>query len=116
MTKKPSHSLLEVTPFGKAHGAGPEDHKGPEPEGANIEEQGFGWTSDYGSGVGRDTITSGIEGAWTANPIQWDNGYFDMLFKYEDSWVLEKSPAGAHQWTPSNQEILTWHLMQKIPT
>ena len=90
--------------FGKAHGAGPEDHKGPEPEGANIEEQGFGWTSDYGSGVGRDTITSGIEGAWTANPIQWDNGYFDMLFKYEDSWVLEKSPAGAHQWTPSNQE------------
>ena len=52
----------------------------------------------------RDTITSGIEGAWTANPIQWDNGYFDMLFKYEDSWVLEKSPAGAHQWTPSNQE------------
>ncbi len=90
--------------FGKAHGAGPEDHKGPEPEGANLEEQGFGWTSDYGSGVGRDTITSGIEGAWTANPIKWDNGYFDMLFKYEDSWTLEKSPAGAHQWTPANQE------------
>ena len=90
--------------FGKAHGAGPEDHKGTEPEGAALEEQGFGWTSDYGSGVGRDTITSGIEGAWTPNPTQWDNGYFDMLFKYEDSWVLEKSPAGAHQWTPSNLE------------
>ena len=90
--------------FGKAHGAGPEDHKGPEPEGASIEEQGLGWTSDYKSGVGRDTITSGIEGAWTANPIAWDNGYFDMLFKYEDTWELTKSPAGAHQWTPSNQE------------
>ena len=90
--------------FGKAHGAGPEDHKGPEPEGAALEEQGLGWTSDYGSGVGSDTITSGIEGAWTANPIQWDNGYFDMLFKYEDTWTLTKSPAGAHQWTPSNQE------------
>ena len=88
--------------FGKAHGAGPEDHKGPEPEGGSIEEQGFGWTSDYKSGVGRDTITSGIEGAWTANPIQWDNGYFDMLFKYDETWTLEKSPAGAHQWTPSN--------------
>ncbi len=90
--------------FGKAHGAGPEDHKGPEPEGASLEEQGLGWTSDYKSGVGRDTITSGIEGAWTANPIVWDNGYFDMLFKYEDTWELTKSPAGAHQWTPSNQE------------
>jgi len=90
--------------FGKAHGAGPEDHKGPEPEGAGIEEQGFGWTSDYKSGVGRDTITSGIEGAWTPNPTQWDNGYFDMLFKYENDWVLEKSPAGAHQWTPGNPD------------
>ena len=90
--------------FGKAHGAGPEDHKGPEPEGAPLEEQGLGWTSDYGSGVGRDAITSGIEGAWTANPIVWDNGYFDMLFKYDDTWELTKSPAGAHQWTPSNQE------------
>lgn len=89
--------------FGKAHGAGPEDHKGPEPEGGSIEEQGFGWTSDFKSGVGRDTITSGIEGAWTANPITWDNGYFDMLFKYDETWQLEKSPAGAHQWTPSNQ-------------
>ena len=90
--------------FGKAHGAGPEDHKGPEPEGGSIEEQGFGWTSDFKSGVGRDTITSGIEGAWTANPIAWDNGYFDMLFKYDETWTLEKSPAGAHQWTPSNQD------------
>ena len=90
--------------FGKAHGAGPEDHKGPEPEGASLEEQGLGWTSDYKSGVGRDTITSGIEGAWTAAPTTWDNGYFDMLFKYEDTWELTKSPAGAHQWTPSNQE------------
>ena len=90
--------------FGKAHGAGPEDHKGPEPEGASLQEQGLGWTSDYKSGVGRDTITSGIEGAWTADPITWDNGYFDMLFKYEDTWELTKSPAGAHQWTPSNQE------------
>ena len=90
--------------FGKAHGAGPEDHKGPEPEGAALEEQGFGWTSDFGSGVGRDTITSGIEGAWTANPTVWDNGYFDMLFKYDETWTLTKSPAGAHQWTPSNQE------------
>jgi len=90
--------------FGKAHGAGPEDHKGPEPEGAALEEQGFGWTSDFGSGVGRDTITSGIEGAWTSNPTQWDNGYFDMLFKYDETWTLTKSPAGAHQWTPANQE------------
>ena len=90
--------------FGKAHGASLEDHKGPEPEGAGLEEQGFGWTSDYGSGVGSDTITSGIEGAWTPNPTQWDNAYFGMLFKYEDSWVLEKSPAGAHQWTPENPD------------
>ena len=86
--------------FGKAHGAASEDHKGPEPEAANIEEMGFGWTSDYASGVGSDTITSGIEGAWTANPTQWDNGYFDLLFKYE--YELKKSPAGAHQWHPIN--------------
>ena len=86
--------------FGKAHGAASEDFKGPEPEAANIEEMGFGWTSDHGSGVGRDTITSGIEGAWTPNPTQWDNGYFDMLFGYE--WELVKSPAGANQWHPIN--------------
>tara|TARA_Y100000741_G_scaffold59687_1_gene41781 strand:- start:6049 stop:8169 length:2121 start_codon:yes stop_codon:yes gene_type:complete len=86
--------------FGKAHGAASEDHKGPEPEAAAIEEMGFGWTSDHGSGVGRDTITSGIEGAWTSNPTQWDNGYFDLLFKYE--YELKQSPAGAHQWHPIN--------------
>ena len=86
--------------FGKAHGAASEDFKGPEPEAADIEEMGFGWTSDHGSGVGRDTITSGIEGAWTPNPTQWDNGYFDMLFGYE--WELVKSPAGANQWHPIN--------------
>jgi catalase-peroxidase len=90
--------------FGKAHGAGDAGLVGSEPEGASIEEQGFGWTNAHGSGKGRDTITSGIEGAWTANPIQWDNGYFDLLFKYEDSWVLEKSPAGANQWTPANPD------------
>ena len=90
--------------FGKAHGAGDAGLVGSEPEGSSIEEQGFGWISTHGSGKGRDTITSGIEGAWTANPIQWDNGYFDLLFKYEDSWVLEKSPAGANQWTPSNPD------------
>ena len=82
--------------FGKAHGAGAEDHVQTEPEGAPLEEMGFGWTSTYGSGVGSDTITSGIEGAWTANPTQWDNGYFDLLFGYE--WELTKSPAGAHIW------------------
>ena len=86
--------------FGKAHGAGPEDLVGVEPEGAPIEQMGFGWKSDHGSGQGRDSITSGIEGPWTANPTQWDNGYFDLLFGYE--WELVKSPAGAHQWHPKN--------------
>ena len=90
--------------FGKAHGAGDAAHVGAEPEGAAIEEQGFGWISTHGSGKGRDTITSGIEGAWTANPTQWDNGYFDLLFKYEDNWKLVKSPAGANQWTPENPD------------
>ena len=90
--------------FGKAHGAGDAGLVGSEPEGASIEEQGFGWTSTHGSGKGRDTITSGIEGAWTANPTQWDNGYFDLLFKYEDNWKLVKSPAGANQWTPENPD------------
>ena len=84
--------------FGKAHGAASEDHKGAEPEGANIEEMGFGWSSDHGKGMGRDSITSGIEGPWTPNPTQLDNGYFDMLFGYD--WELVKSPAGAHQWHP----------------
>ncbi|MDP6224546.1 MAG: catalase/peroxidase HPI, partial [Candidatus Poseidoniaceae archaeon] len=90
--------------FGKAHGAGDAAHVGAEPEGASIQEQGFGWISTHGSGKGRDTITSGIEGAWTANPIAWDNGYFDLLFKYEDAWKLVKSPAGANQWTPENPD------------
>ena len=88
--------------FGKAHGAASEDHKGAEPEGASIQEQGFGWTSSFGSGKGVDTVSSGLEGAWTTNPIAWDNNYFDNLFKYE--WELTKSPAGAHQWTPKNAE------------
>lgn len=82
--------------FGKSHGAGDASHVGPEPEAAPIEAQGLGWLSTHGSGKGRDTITSGIEGAWTANPTQWDNGYFDLLFGYE--WWLTKSPAGAYQW------------------
>jgi len=82
--------------FGKAHGAGDASHVGPEPEAAPIEAQGLGWQSSYGSGKGRDTITSGLEGAWTANPTKWDNGYFDLLFGYD--WWLTKSPAGAFQW------------------
>lgn len=86
--------------FGKAHGAGPESHVGPEPERGAIEAQGFGWLSTYGSGKGGDTITSGIEGAWKPNPTKWDNGYFDVLFRYE--WELVKSPAGAHQWRAKN--------------
>ena len=86
--------------FGKSHGAASEDHKGPDPEAADITEQGLGWTSNFGSAKGVHTISSGIEGAWTNNPIQWDMGYFDNLFGYE--WVLTKSPAGAHQWTPKD--------------
>lgn len=86
--------------FGKAHGAGDAAQVGPEPEAAPLGEMGFGWKSSYGSGKGDDTITSGIEGAWTPNPTQWDNGYFDMLFSYD--WDLVKSPAGAWQWVPVN--------------
>jgi catalase-peroxidase len=85
---------------GKTHGAASEDYKGPEPEGASIEEQGLGWKSSFGSGKGIDTISSGLEGAWTATPITWDNSYFDTLFGYE--WELTKSPAGAHQWKPKD--------------
>ena len=85
--------------FGKCHGAAnPGEHVGAEPEGAGIEDQGLGWTNRFGSGSGVHTISSGIEGAWTTNPIQWDNDYFDILFKYE--WQLTQSPAGAKQWTP----------------
>ncbi|WP_170426439.1 catalase/peroxidase HPI [Ruegeria arenilitoris] len=84
--------------FGKAHGAGDPDLVGPDPEAAPIEEMGFGWINKFGSGKGDDTTTSGIEGAWTANPIKWDNGYFDLLFGYE--WNLTKSPSGAWIWEP----------------
>ncbi len=86
--------------FGKAHGAGSPDLVGAEPEGAPIEQQGTGWKNGHGSGVGGDTTTSGIEGAWTPTPTQWDNSYFDMLIGYE--WELTKSPAGAQQWKPSD--------------
>ncbi|MBC7842211.1 MAG: catalase/peroxidase HPI, partial [Gemmatimonadaceae bacterium] len=86
--------------FGKSHGAGDEKLVGVEPEGGSIDAQGFGWTNAFGSGVGEHTITSGLEGAWTPNPIQWDNGYFDTLFGYE--WELTKSPAGAWQWVPTD--------------
>ncbi|GAK06834.1 LOW QUALITY PROTEIN: catalase [Geomicrobium sp. JCM 19038] len=88
--------------FGKAHGAGDAEQVGPEPEAGSIEDQGLGWISSHGSGKGSDTITSGIEGAWTANPTKWDNGFFDLLFGYE--WELTKSPAGANQWTAVNPE------------
>ncbi len=88
--------------FGKAHGAGDAAHVGPEPEGAPIEAQSKGWLSTHGTGKGGDAITSGLEGAWTKNPIQWDNNYFENLFEYD--WELTKSPAGAHQWTPKNAE------------
>jgi len=86
--------------FGKAHGAAdPDKYVGVEPEGATIEEQGMGWKNTFGAGHGDDTITSGIEGAWTPNPIKWDHDYFEVLLGYE--WELTKSPAGAHQWTPT---------------
>ncbi|HTD37853.1 MAG TPA: catalase/peroxidase HPI [Candidatus Limnocylindrales bacterium] len=89
--------------FGKVHGAAdPKKYVGPEPEGAPIEDQGLGWKNSFGSGNGDATITSGLEGAWTNNPIAWDNGYFENLFKYE--WVLDKSPAGANQWTPKDAD------------
>jgi len=86
--------------FGKTHGAGNPDHVGPEPEGATIEEQGLGWKNSFGTGKGVDTITSGLEGAWTPTPIEWDNSYWDTLFGYE--WELVKSPAGAQQWAPKD--------------
>jgi catalase-peroxidase len=88
--------------FGKAHGAAPESHKGPEPEAAAIEAQGLGWNSNYGSGHGKDTISSGIEVTWTKTPALWSNNFFENLFKYE--WDLEKSPAGAKQWVAKNAE------------
>ena len=92
--------------FGKAHGAADADqYVGPEPEGASIEEQGFGWKNSFGSGKAGDTITSGLEGAWTTEPAKWDNGFFDILFGYE--WELTKSPAGAAQWTPTDASAKT---------
>jgi catalase-peroxidase len=86
--------------FGKTHGAGPVTHVGPEPEAAGLEAQGFGWISSYGSGKGKDTITSGLEVTWTTTPTKWSNNYFDNLFNFD--WELTRSPAGAHQWTPKN--------------
>jgi catalase-peroxidase len=87
--------------FGKAHGAGDAALVGAEPEGASIEEMGMGWKNAHGTGKGGDAITSGLEGAWKPNPTTWDNGYFETLFKYD--WKLSKSPAGAHQWTPTDE-------------
>ncbi|MHB8098465.1 MAG: catalase/peroxidase HPI [Sulfuricurvum sp.] len=86
--------------FGKAHGAGPAKHVGPEPEAAGIEEQGLGWKSSFGSGKGADTISSGLEATWTSTPTKWSSNFLQNLFGYE--WELTKSPAGAHQWTPKN--------------
>ncbi len=86
--------------FGKAHGAGAEAHVGPDPEGADIHEQGLGWTSDYASGKANDTITSGLEGAWTDNPVKWDNNFLENLYQHE--WELTKSPAGKSQYQPEN--------------
>jgi len=87
--------------FGKVHGAAPESHVGPDPESAPIEQQGLGWKSSYGTGKGPDTITSGLEGAWTNKPTQWDMGFFENLFEYE--WEVTKSPAGKYQWTPKDE-------------
>ena len=91
--------------FGKAHGAGDASLVGSAPEGGSIEEMGMGWKNSFGTGKGSDTITSGIEGAWKPNPTKWDNGYFETLFKYD--WKLSKSPAGAHQWTPTDESAAT---------
>ncbi|MGE3074030.1 MAG: catalase/peroxidase HPI [Dehalococcoidia bacterium] len=91
--------------FGKTHGAGPATAVGAEPEAAGIEEQGFGWTSSFGTGKGGDTITSGLEGAWTPTPTKWDNSFFETMFKYE--WQLSKSPAGAQQWVPTDPAAAT---------
>jgi len=89
--------------FGKTHGAAPAaGNVGPEPEGAPLEEQGLGWKNQNGTGKGADTVTSGLEGAWTPNPTKWDNGYWDMLFGFE--WELTQSPAGAKQWKPKEDE------------
>ncbi|MEQ8484402.1 MAG: catalase/peroxidase HPI [Pseudomonadales bacterium] len=92
--------------FGKCHGAAPEEgNVGPEPEGAELAAQGLGWRNGFGTGKGNDTITSGLEGAWTNDPVRWDNGYFENLFGYE--WELTQSPAGAYQWTPKDPKAKT---------
>ena len=91
--------------FGKTHGAGPAESVGAEPEGASIEEQGLGWKNSYGTGKGGDTITSGLEGAWTPTPVTWDNSFFETLFAYD--WDLTKSPAGAQQWIPTDPTAKT---------
>jgi catalase-peroxidase len=88
--------------FGKTHGAGPSEHVGAEPEGADLEHQGFGWASSFGTGNGADTITSGLEVTWTTTPTQWSNNYFENLFKYD--WELTKSPGGAHQWVAKDAD------------
>src|SRR5206468_11282111 len=89
--------------FGKAHGAASAaEYVGPEPEGAPLEEQGLGWRNTFGTGKGPDTVTSGLEGAWTNEPTKWDNGFLDNLFNYD--WELTTSPAGKKQWTPKNPE------------
>ena len=101
--------------FGKAHGAGPAHHVGAEPEGSNIEELGFGWKNAYESGIGAHAITSGIEGAWTPTPIQWDMRYFETLFGHE--WELTRSPAGAHQWKPrgdAGRNVPDAHIAGKV--
>ena len=95
--------------FGKCHGAASESNKGPEPEGSKIQEQATGWNSSYKSGIGVDTISSGLEGAWTQNPKKWDMGYLDNLFQYD--WELTKSPAGAHQWKPKQNG----HAIKMVP-
>lgn len=105
--------------FGKAHGAGNPDLVGPEPEAAPIEQMGLGWINEHGAGHGDDTTTSGIEGAWTANPTQWDNGYFDLLFGYD--WNLTKSPAGAWIWEPvgvteEDKAPMAHDPARKVPT
>jgi catalase-peroxidase len=101
--------------FGKAHGAGDTSLVGREPEGASIEEMGMGWKNSFGTGKGADTTTSGIEGAWKPNPTTWDNGYFETLFKFD--WKLVKSPAGAHQWMPTDENaanlVIDAHITNK---
>src|SRR5256886_12733489 len=98
--EKPAAVTAGGHTVGKPHGAGPAEHVGPEPEGAPLESQGLGWKNTFGSGRGKDSITSGLEGAWTPTPITWDNSFFQTLFGYE--WELAASPARAKQWKPKD--------------